>query len=129
MFGLGAVAWFCLTGNGAPDTDLRLDPATVESHVGPELAEVIGRCIDPDPRRRPTAGEVADLCYAAVPAEPVEVVVGPDAASALTHRLRAGAAREADEDRAGSAASRVPGWRAWSMEQRGRGREPGASPS
>ncbi|MEO7752113.1 MAG: protein kinase [Terracoccus sp.] len=113
VFGLGAVAWFCLTGNGAPDTDLRLDPATVESHVGPELAEVIGRCIDPDPRRRPTAGEVADLCYAAVPAEPVEVVVGPDAASALTHRLRAGAAREADETVGGSAPrARVPGWRA-----------------
>ncbi len=96
VYALGAVAWFCLTGNGAPDTDLRLDPATVESHVGPELAEVIGRCIDPDPRRRPTAGEVADRFYAAVPAEPVDVVVGPDAASALTHRIRAGAAREAD---------------------------------
>lgn len=42
VFSLGALAWFCLTGNGAPDTMLRLDPEVIRSHVGDELAMVIG---------------------------------------------------------------------------------------
>ena len=29
VYALGAVAWFCLTGNGAPDTMIRLDHETV----------------------------------------------------------------------------------------------------
>ena len=103
IFSLGALAWFCLTGNGAPDTVQRLDPATITSHVGPELTEVIAASIDPDPTARPSAAHLAGLFYAAVGAEPVEVVVGADDASALTHRLRADAALEAPE----------PAQRAW----------------
>ena len=94
VFSLGAVAWFCLTGYGAPDTVQRLDLDTVRSHVGDELAEVIAASIDPDPARRPEAARLARLLYDAVQPEPVEVVVGADDASALTHRLRADAARE-----------------------------------
>ncbi|MDC5698389.1 serine/threonine protein kinase [Intrasporangium calvum] len=92
IFSLGAVAWFCLTGNGAPDTLQRLDPEIVTSHVGPELTAVVAACIDPDPSVRPSAARLASLFYEAVPAEPVEVVVGADDASELTHRLRAEAA-------------------------------------
>jgi serine/threonine-protein kinase len=94
VYALGAVAWFCLTGNGAPDTMLRLDEATVVSHVGPELASVVAAAIDPEPDRRPSAAGLARLFYDAASPEPVEVVVGPDQASALTHRLRAEAGRE-----------------------------------
>ncbi|WP_256792125.1 serine/threonine-protein kinase [Terrabacter sp. Ter38] len=94
VYALGAVAWFCLTGNGAPDTMVRLDEEIIVSHVGPELAAVVAAAIDPDPGRRPGAAELAGLFFDAVPAEPVEVVVGADQASALTHRLRAEAGRE-----------------------------------
>ena len=94
VFSLGAIAWFCLTGYGAPDTIQRLDLDTVRSHVGDELAEVIAASIDPDPARRPEAARLARLLYDAVQPEPVEVVVGADDASALTHRLRADAACE-----------------------------------
>jgi hypothetical protein len=94
VFALGAVMWFCATGNGAPDTDIRLDPETIRSHVGAALAEVVGACIDPDPARRPGAAELARLLYEAAEPEPVEVVVGADEASALTHRLRADAASD-----------------------------------
>jgi eukaryotic-like serine/threonine-protein kinase len=94
VYALGAVAWFCLTGNGAPDTMVRLDEGVIESHVGPELAAVIASAIDPEPARRPGAAQLAGLFYDAVPAEPVEVVVGADQASALTHRLRTEAQRE-----------------------------------
>lgn len=92
VFSLGALAWFCATGNGAPDTDQRLDPETVRSHVGDELAPVVAACIDPDPARRPDGAALARLFYDAVRAEPIEVVVGCDDAAALTHRLRVQAA-------------------------------------
>ncbi|TQM62955.1 serine/threonine protein kinase [Humibacillus xanthopallidus] len=122
VFSLGALAWFCLTGNGAPDTMLRLDPEVIRSHVGSQLAEVIGACIDPDPARRPSAPEAARLFYEAAPAEAVEVVVGADQASALTHRIRAEAADEA----AAAAPEATPGWwrvsrarRSWSGRSAG----------
>ena len=94
VFSLGALAWFCLTGNGAPDTMLRLDPEVIRSHVGGDFAEVIGACIDPDPSRRPPSAGLARLFYETAPAEAVEVVVGADEASALTHRIRAEAREE-----------------------------------
>src|SRR6478752_2796846 len=94
VYALGAVAWFCLTGNGAPDTMIRLDPETVVSHVGAGLADVVAAAIDPEPGLRPGAAELARLFYDAVQPEPVEVVVGSDEASALTHRLRADAGRD-----------------------------------
>ncbi|OFE16335.1 hypothetical protein BA895_19375 [Humibacillus sp. DSM 29435] len=92
VFALGALAWFCSTGNGAPDTDQRLDPEIVSSHVGHELATVVAACIDPDPARRPDAAALARLFYDATRADPIEVVVGGDDAAALTHRLRVQAA-------------------------------------
>lgn len=88
VYALGAVAWFCLTGNGAPDTMMRLDGDTVVSHVGPALAAVVAAAIDPEPERRPGAAELARLFYDAVAPEPVEVVIDVDPAAALTHRLR-----------------------------------------
>lgn len=95
VYGLGALAWFCATGNGAPDTMLRLDRDVVASHVGEQLADAIGACIDPDPAERPSSDALARLFYEAAPADPVEVVLGTDLASALTHRLRAQARDEA----------------------------------
>lgn len=92
VYALGALAWFCLTGNGAPDTPIRLSPETIASHVGSELADVVGACIDPEPARRPRSERLAQLVFAATTAEPIEVVVGADEASALTHRIRAAAA-------------------------------------
>ncbi|MEO5743637.1 MAG: serine/threonine-protein kinase, partial [Terracoccus sp.] len=94
VFSLGALAWFCATGNGAPDTDQRLDPEIVSSHVGDELASVVAACIDPDPARRPDGAALARLFYDATRADPIEVVVGGDDAAALTHRLRVQAATD-----------------------------------
>lgn len=106
VFSLGALAWFCATGNGAPDTDQRLDPETVSSHVGAELAPVVAACIDPDPARRPDGAALARQFYDAIRAEPIEVVVGGDDAAALTHRLRVQAADDP------STSQPVPGrWR------------------
>ena len=110
VFSLGALAWFCLTGNGAPDTMLRLDPEVIRSHVGDELAMVIGACIDPDPARRPPSSALARLFYETVPAESVEVVVGADEASALTHRIRAEAREEVEQTPESGAPWRAVRW-------------------
>ncbi len=92
VYALGALAWHCLTGYGAPQTPIRLDAETVRSHVGPQLAEVVAACIDPDPAQRPRSEELAGRFFAAAAAEPLEVVLAPDEASALTQRLRREAA-------------------------------------
>jgi eukaryotic-like serine/threonine-protein kinase len=115
VFSLGALAWFCLTGNGAPDTMLRLDPEVILSHVGADFAELIGACIDPDPSRRPPSAGLARLFFERAPAEAVEVVVGADEASALTHRIRAearaeGAVPSVGRGRADGAKWRVRPW-------------------
>ncbi|GAB3048828.1 hypothetical protein GCM10027053_04040 [Intrasporangium mesophilum] len=87
VYSLGALAWFCATGNGAPDTPLRLDPEVIESHVGPALAGLISACIDPNPACRPTSAELPRRFFDATVPEPVEVVLDLDPAAALTHRL------------------------------------------
>lgn len=92
VFAIGALAWFCLTGRGVPDTLLRLDPQAVVDAVGPELAGVVTACIDPDPARRPPSDRLGHAVFSAATAEPIEVVVGADEASALTHRIRMNAA-------------------------------------
>lgn len=96
VFALGALAWFCRTGNGAPDTFMRLSEETLTSHLGPELAPVVGRCLDPEPETRPTSAALPAMFFEAAAAEPVEVVLGADDASALTHRIRAEAAAAED---------------------------------
>lgn len=120
VFSLGALAWFCATGNGAPDTDQRLDPDTVTSHVGVDLAGVVAACIDPDPSRRPEGERLARMFYEVSRAEPVEVVLGGDDAAALTHRLRELAAGEVPE------ACPVSRWQA--LRQRMGGRSAAAGP-
>ena len=134
VFSLGALAWFCLTGNGAPDTMLRLDPEVIRSHVGADFAELIGACIDPDPSRRPPSSGLARLFYETAPAEAVEVVVGADEASALTHRIRAEAREEvvAPAERGRAGRQRWPGplgwrprWRlTWPLGRSAGGRRP-----
>jgi serine/threonine-protein kinase len=88
VYAIGALAWFCLTGRGAPDTPIRLDLETVADEVGPELADLVAACIDPEPSRRPSSDRLSHDFFSATRAEPIEVVVGPDEASALTHRIR-----------------------------------------
>lgn len=122
VYALGALAWFCLTGRGAPDTPIRLDHETVVRQVGPELADLVAACIDPEPSRRPSPDRLSHDFFSATRAEPIEVVVGADEASALTHRIRMNAAVVPD----GAASPRRRGqargllaardrWRSWAM--------------
>jgi serine/threonine-protein kinase len=72
VYQLGVVAWYVLTGEGPPratgageQPDLGRDRAGLD----PLLADVVRRCLAPEPRDRPTAGDVARR-LAAAPAAP-----------------------------------------------------------
>jgi eukaryotic-like serine/threonine-protein kinase len=66
----------------------------------PALASLVERGLDPEPRRRPSAAELAVQVYAAAEALPVRLVPldpAADAAEVVTHRLRQAAAATAAE--------------------------------
>lgn len=102
VFSLGAVAWFCLTGSAPPQSPIRMSLEEVTSQLGPELALVVADSIDPEQSRRPSAQRLTEALYASAPPEPIEVVLGADEASALTHRLRLNAAAVPDGATAGT---------------------------
>lgn len=114
VHGLGAVAWYALTGREpgrAPDRP----PLVLLAPDAPRaLVELVEDCLEADPGRRPRAEDVAARAFAAVAAEPVRLVpTDPLAAPSevITHRIRVEAARSAQgapEEEAG----RRPGRRA-----------------
>ncbi len=101
VHGLGAVAWFALTGR-APQPAADRPPLTVLAPSTPAaLAAVVETCLHPDAAMRPDAAALAVDVYDSAPAEPVRLVptdVGADAADVVTHRLRRAVAEAEPED-------------------------------
>ena len=92
---LGALAWFALTASVPEPAGQRPPLIPVAPGTPPELASLVERCLDPEPRRRPGAAEVAVQAFRAADAAPVRLVpTDPwaDAAEVVTHRLRQDAA-------------------------------------
>lgn len=92
---LGALAWFALTGAAPEPAGHRPPLIPVAPGTPPELASLVERCLEPEPRRRPSAAEVGVDAYRA--ADPVPVRLVPtdphaEAADVVTHRLRQDAA-------------------------------------
>ncbi len=90
VFGLGGVGWFVLTGRVPPPAAVRPPLAVVCPQAPLALTSLIERCLSADPRRRPSAAEVAMEAFDAQPPAPVRLVAPAsiDAAEAVTHRLR-----------------------------------------
>ena len=88
VYAVGAVGWWCVTGEVPTPASLRrpLDA------VAPELPEswrgVTAQALSRDPAERPTAAELALAYFDSAPCEPLRLVVGADDTSLLTHRLR-----------------------------------------
>ena len=94
LYALGALAWFCLTGSVPPETAASMDRDVLETHVGPEFANLIFQAVSAAPAERPAAADFAQAAFEVAPAEPLEVVIGGDPAAAVTRRIRAEAGRD-----------------------------------
>jgi hypothetical protein len=100
VYGLGALAWFALTGRTPPGALLREPLDTVVPGLPAGLVAAVEAALDPDPARRPDPATLARRVYDAAPAEPVWLVGATPADGGLTHRIRQLAASDADVDRA-----------------------------
>jgi serine/threonine protein kinase len=88
VYGLGALAWFALTGRTPPGPLLRPPLAELVPDVPDALVAVLEDALDPDPARRPAPDALAQRVFDAVPAQPVWLVGCTPADGGLTHRIR-----------------------------------------
>ncbi len=88
VYGLGALAWFALTGRTPPGALLREPLADVVPGLPDELVAVLEEALDPDPSRRPAPDALARRVFDAAPAEPVWLMGLAPVDGGLTHRIR-----------------------------------------
>jgi hypothetical protein len=96
VYGLGALAWFALTGATPPGAVLRPALDDVVPGLPAALVAAVETALDPDPARRPEPALLARQVYDAAPAEPVWLVGSTPADGGLTRRIRQLAASDAD---------------------------------
>ncbi len=90
VHGLGALAWFALTGAPPPGVPSRRPLADlVAPQVPKALVELIEAAVDPDPARRPSADDVARGLHEAAIAVPIWRRGLAPADGGLTHRVDA----------------------------------------
>ena len=92
VWSLAALVWYAVTGGSTPPAE---DVEAAAATLGPELADVLVPMLAADPASRPSAPHVAVAVYRASTPTPVRLAGrNPDAASAMTHRIRQEAALE-----------------------------------
>lgn len=110
VYAVGALAWWCLTGETPGWVGTRADLVDLVPEVPEEMRELVQRAMSPEPDARPEAQEVAAAALRIAAPEPIEVAPDADPAVGLTRRLRAAA--RVDQE-AGSDAAQGSGrwWR------------------
>lgn len=98
VYQLGALAWHCLAGEPPGPPYDRGELPELAPDLPPGLADLVLRCMAPDPEARPDAEEVALALLACAPPEPVEVAPDADPAHGLTERLRSQARADLDDE-------------------------------
>ena len=88
VYAVGALAWWCVTGEAPAHGAVRLPLAEVAPGLPAAWSEVTTQALLGDPARRPTAAELVLAYYDSAPCEPLRLVVGKDETSLLTQRLR-----------------------------------------
>lgn len=88
VYGLGALAWFGLTGSPPESAALRVPLRDLAPRAGAELVAAVEAAVDPDPRRRPAPAAFAGALYDAAAATPVWLAGAEPSAGGLTHRMR-----------------------------------------
>ncbi|HET8616208.1 MAG TPA: serine/threonine-protein kinase [Actinomycetales bacterium] len=96
VYGLGALAWFALTGSAPPSALLRTPLGDVVPGLPAALVSVVEEALDPDPERRPDPQQLARRLFDAAPAEPVWLTGRTPAEGGLTHRIRQLAAQDVE---------------------------------
>lgn len=89
VYAVGALAWWCVTGEAPPPVPLRRPLAELAPRVGADFVTAVERCLAGQPGDRPSAAEAALLLFDAAPCEPLRLVVGQDEVALLTRRIRA----------------------------------------
>lgn len=97
VYGLGAIAWACLTGAAPGHRATRRPLREITAGVPDGLINLVEQCLDPDPVRRPGPDDLARLAFEAARPEPLTVVVPEDLSSTMTRRIRDAAARDEAE--------------------------------
>lgn len=96
VWSLAALAWYALAGGTPPpvgELDTLADIA--QDSVGEQFAGVLVPMLDPRPAARPSASSAAVAIYRAAAAAPVRLAGrNPDPGTAMTQRIRRGAATE-----------------------------------
>ncbi|KHL03102.1 serine/threonine-protein kinase [Sinomonas humi] len=105
VYGLGAVAWFCLVGSAPGPRRARPPLGLLAPGIPAELATAVEAALAEDPRERPTAAEFARAVLRSRAADPVDLApaVDADVLPELVTRLQEGSRRR-------RALSRRPGF-------------------
>ena len=88
---LGALAWFCLTGEAPGPAVVRGRLAEHVTGLPDELVETVELALRTRPEERPDADALAVAIFQSAPAEPVVLARGGDEVGLLTRRIRAAA--------------------------------------
>lgn len=103
VYAVGALAWWCVTGEVPGPPGLRSELADLVPDLPEAWCEATVAALAGDPTARPDAAELALAYFESAPSEPLPLVVGVDETSLLTRRVRRAAeqnATEADRDTA-----------------------------
>jgi hypothetical protein len=97
VYALGALAWWGATGSAPGPATVRRPLDELAPGLPGSWVETTLRALAADPALRPTAAEAALAYFGSAVAEPLRLVVGADATSLLTQRLRDGAPTGAEQ--------------------------------
>lgn len=88
VYAVGALAWWCATGEPPGPGALRAPVDEVLPHLPEAWRRLTASALAGDPGARPSAAELALGYFDAVPCEPLRMTVGTDETSLLTQRIR-----------------------------------------
>jgi serine/threonine protein kinase len=88
VYALGALGWFCLAGTVPGHAALRPELSGLCPGAPAALVWAIQAALEPDPRLRIGAAELACAAYDSCVAGPVALACGDDPDAGLTHRIR-----------------------------------------
>jgi hypothetical protein len=91
VYAVGALVWWCVTGEAPPPVPLRRPLAELVPWLGADFVTAVERCLAGQPQARPSAAEAALQLFDAASCEPLRLVLGHDEVALITRRIRSGA--------------------------------------